>query len=123
MKDDLCEIKDQHFQNYTAFLHEKSRPPSKGGNTSALHIHTFFIDGEKYSFFARGSKQFAYKGETVSFLYRKKEVGEKTYFNVVMQTIVSKDKNGVEQKRGDRSYKQTLRTADARLPGSRREQR
>lgn len=33
------EIKDAKIDEYFTDLKEKSRPPSKGGNTKALHAH------------------------------------------------------------------------------------
>ena len=51
------------------FLREKYRSPSKGGNTKALHSHVLTIDGGQYSFLALGTKQWAYKSDTVSFEY------------------------------------------------------
>lgn len=112
-------ITDQHFEKYRLFLVEKHRPPSRGGNTGALHAHVLFIEGERYSFLALGSQQWAYKSDTVSFAYELKD----GYKNVVRDTFVAVSKSGVPVVRGDRGFKVKLRTADSRMPASRREQR
>lgn len=117
------EIENKAFESYFTYLYEPSRTPSKGGNTSALHLHYMIVDGKEYSFFARGTKKFAYKGELVSFRFTKKKTGEKEYNNVDMQSIFSIDKNGMKHIRGDRTYKKVLRTATQRAPVSRREWR
>ena len=106
--------------DYRAFLFEPGRPPSKGGNTSALHQHAFFVDGVRYSFFARGSRMFIYQGDTVSFDYH---VTPEGYHNVIKRSIVTRDAKGKTVIRGDRRNKTVLRTAPARMPGSRRDRR
>lgn len=106
--------------DYAAFLFEPGRPPSKGGNTTALHQHAFFVDGVRYSFFARGSRMCVYKGDTVSFDYHVTEDG---YHNVLPRSIVTRDAKGKTVIRGDRRHKAVLRTAPAKMPGSRRERR
>ncbi len=93
---------------YTSILFEHSRPPSRGGNTSALHLHRMKIDGEWYTFFSRGSKKLVFKNDTVSFRYILTPEG---YRNVIKHTIVTHDAKGARQYRGDRRYKKTLRTA------------
>jgi hypothetical protein len=115
----LGKVKDRKFESYRLFLHEKHRPPSRGGNTGALHAHVLTIDGEKYSFLALGSQQWAYKSDTVSFKY---EVNN-GYKNIIKDTFVALSKAGAPIVRGNRGFKRTLRTADARMPASRREQR
>jgi hypothetical protein len=112
-------IENKHFQDYRLFLFEKSRPPSKGGNTKALHTHVLTIDGERYSFFALGSQQWAHKSDLVSFEYDLKD----GYKNIVRETFVTVTNAGEPVVRGNRGFKAQLRTADARMPGSRREQR
>jgi hypothetical protein len=106
--------------DYAAFLFEPGRPPSKGGNTTALHTHAFFVDGARYSFFARGSRMFVYKGDTVSFDYHVTDDG---YHNVLPRSIVTRDAKGKTVIRGDRRHKAKLRTAPTKMPGSRRERR
>lgn len=108
-------------EDYKAFLFEPSRPPSKGGNTSALHRHRFRIDGETYSFLARGSRRWVFAGDVVSFDWTFDATG--TYRNVKTETLETWDKNGKFVERGDRRKKQKLRTATSRMPASRREQR
>lgn len=112
-------IENKHFEKYGLFLVEKHRPPSRGGNTSALHSHALTIDGERYSFLALGSQQWAYKPDTVSFDYEIKD----GYKNIVVETFVAISKSGSPIVRGNRGFKPTLRTADSRMPASRREQR
>jgi len=110
-------IKNAKIENYSAFLRENSRPPSKGGNTKALHSHVLTIEGEKYSFLALGTKQWVYKSDTVSFEFEIK--GQ--YKNIKEKTIVTMDKNGNTVMRGNRGFKRQLRTAETRMPVSRRE--
>jgi hypothetical protein len=110
-------IENRKIERYTKYLNEKSRPPSKGGNTGALHSHILIIDNEKYSFLALGSQQWVFKSDTVSFEYEIK--GQ--YKNIVTGTLVTIDEDGNEVIRGNRGYKSRLRTADTRMPASRRE--
>ena len=123
MDDNFFEIHDEHFQAYETYLKEPYRPPSKKGNTKALHLHVITINGEKYSFFALDAQKFAHKGETISFLYKKIDKNEKIYFNIEKHSIITKDAKGNEYQRGNRDSKPKLRTASTRMPGSRREQR
>lgn len=112
MKIEKAKIKD-----YQMYLKEKSRPPSNGGNTKALHSHVLVINGEKYSFLALGSKQWVFKTDLVSFEY---ELNGQ-YKNIKNETLVTVDKNGKEVVRGNRGFKKQLRTSDTRMPVSRRE--
>lgn len=112
-------IENMRIDNYSTFLKEPYRPPSKGGNTNALHCHILEIQGEKYSFVALGSKQLVYKSDTVAFEYEIKD----GYKNIIVDTLTTLDRNGNQVVRGNRGYKNKLRTATARLPGSRRDQR
>ena len=107
----------QKFDTYTTFPKEKSRPPSRGGNTKALHSHCLTFGGESYSFLGLGSKQWAYKSDLVSFEFEIK--GE--YKNIIPESLVTIERNGKEVFRGERGYKKTLRTVESRLPASRRE--
>lgn len=110
-------VSNKKITSYDKFLTEKSRPPSKGGNTKARHSHVIVIEGERYSFIAFDSKQWIFKTDTVSFEY---EVNN-GYKNIIPETIITIDKDGKSVVRGNRGYKKKLRTADTRLPGSRRE--
>lgn len=107
------------IESYRTVLKEPHRPPSRGGNTSALHAHYLSIDAETYSFLALGSRQWVYKSDTVCFEYE--VVGP--YKNIVKETIRTTDAEGREVVRGNRGFKQKLRTALSRLPASRREAR
>jgi hypothetical protein len=103
-------------EDYRTDLREEYRPPSRGGNTSALHAHYLTIAGVGYSFLALGSCRWVYKGDTVSFEYELK--GQ--YRNIKRDTIRTLDSKGCEVVRGNRGFKPKLRTAPARLPGSKR---
>lgn len=107
-------------QNYKAFLQDRYRPPSKGGNTQARHLHVLTIDGLTYSFLAAGSRRWVFKNDTVSFDWTWDATGK--YRNIVAELVITRDKNGDQVARGDFDWK-PLRTAGARLPGSKRERR
>ena len=115
----LLKIENKKITGYSLYLKEASRPPSRGGNTSALHSHVLDIDGEIYSFLARGSQQWVYKSDTVSFEYELNG----TYKNIKQETIVTLDSKKNTVVRGNRGYKKQLLTAKTRLPASKREQR
>lgn len=108
-------------EDYKAILKEPSRPPSKGGNTSAIHQHRLRIDGETYSFLARGARRWVFSGDVVSFDWKFDSTG--TYRNVQVETFETTDKIGQSVERGDRRMKKQWRTATPRMPASRREQR
>lgn len=117
---EIGRVEAAEVEEYWAVLKEFYRAPSRGGNTSALHLHFLRIGGEKYSFFARGSKKWVYKGDKVSFAYRMTPEG---YRNVVRSSVVTFDKDGRPVTRGDRRWKPVLRSAPQRAPCSRRERR
>ncbi|HDL8239499.1 TPA: hypothetical protein U5D93_003498 [Yersinia enterocolitica] len=110
-------LENKKISDYQIYLKEKSRPPSRGGNTKALHQHVVTIDGEQFSFLANDSKKWIFKSDKVSFDY----VLNGVYKNIERESIVTTDKNGVVITRGNRFYHKKLRVADSRLPGSRRE--
>ena len=112
-------IQNQKISDYFTLLVEYSRPPSKGGNKNANHRHLIKIDGQEYSFFALGFRQWIYKEDTVSFDYEIRN----GYMNIIKQSIVTRDKHGNIVVRGNRNFKPQLRSVPARLPASRREQR
>lgn len=74
---------------------------------------------EKYSFLALGSQRWAYKSDAISFEFEVKNC----YKNIIKETFVTISAQGKQVVRDDRGYKKKLRTADARTPASRREQR
>lgn len=111
-------VERAEFESYGVHLKDKSRPPSRGGNTRAWHQHIITISGERYSFLATWSGKFVYKGETVSFDWEWDESGK--YRNVDVTTVVAVSKASVEIIRGDRGTKK-WRTADTRLPARRSE--
>lgn len=106
------------FDEYNTYLFEKSRPPSRGGNTGALHTHFIKIGGETYSFFAVGAKKWAFKGDQIRFSF---VIKDGKYRNADRESIEVRDKGGNPVVRGDRSHKSKLRTADTRLPARRSE--
>nr|DAZ31452.1 MAG TPA: hypothetical protein [Caudoviricetes sp.] len=110
-------VSNKKISSYEKILTEKSRPPSKGGNSKARHTHIITIDGERFSFIAFDSKQWIFKTDTVNFEYE----NNNGYKNIIPQSIVTTDKDGKRIVRGNRGYTKKLRTADTRLPGSRRE--
>lgn len=116
---DKLGVENKQITSYGLFLKESSRPPSRGGNTKALHSHTLEINGEKYSFLALGSQQWVFKTDFVSFEY---EINN-GYKNIIKESIVTTDRSGKAVTPGNRGFKTQLRTAPARIPGSRREQR
>jgi hypothetical protein len=113
-------IENAPVEHYGAYLKDKYRPPSKGGNTGAWHQHVLTIGGEKYSFLARGSRKWVFASDLVSFEWDWDET--KQYRNIKPETVVAKDKGGKLVRRGDRTSK-PWRTAETRMPASRREQR
>ena len=117
-KKTLHRVEGVQIDDYKTFLKENSRPPSRGGDTSALHIHTVIIDEDRYSFFARGSKRWIFQGDLASFDY---EVTPEWHRNIVRDSIVTVDQKGEVQLRGDRRRKPKFRTSVTRMPGSRRE--
>lgn len=112
-------IEGAQIAGYRLALIEPYRPPSRGGNTSALHRHYLNIGGETYSFCARGSQQWVFKSDHVWFDYQVNE----GYRNVLKQTFRTTDSSGHLVIRGNRGYKLTLRSTPSRLPASRREAR
>lgn len=105
------------FEHYGKYLKEPSRPPSRGGNTRALHQHVITIRGQKYSFLALGSQQWAFKSDNVSFEY---DVVN-GYKNIDKSTFKTVDSNGKVVVRGNRGTKPKLRTAQTRMPAKRSE--
>jgi hypothetical protein len=113
-------LENVRISDYKTFLVEFSRPPSKGGNTSAMHAHTVWVDDRKFSFWARGACKFIFKDDKANFEYFETEDG---YLNILPHTIVCRDAKGKTVRRGDRRSKTKLRSAPTRLPASRREAR
>lgn len=113
-------IEMQPIEAYATWLIEPSRPPSKGGNSRALHSHRLTIGGEHYSFLALGTRRWVFADDKVSFDFVTTPEG---YRNIQSWTIRTFDKNGKAVLRGIRGRKPTLRAAAARMPGSRRESR
>lgn len=112
-----CEF--DHFDDYSAGHVEKYRPPSKGGNTSAIHAHRIEIEGEGYYFMARGSRQWVYKGGRGRFAWYTKD----NRCIILRGTLQIWDKDSNPVTRGDHRAKRKQRTAETRMPVSRREMR
>ena len=107
MKDKInFSIENKKIEKYTKTLLEKYRPPSRKGNTGALHMHILTIDGIKYSFKALGYKQWVFKSDKISFNY----VDNNGYRNILIDSIKTIDKNGNIVIRGNRETKQKTRT-------------
>jgi hypothetical protein len=113
-------VEHAKVEKYDAYLKDLSRPPSKGGNTQARHLHVLTINGERYSFLAAGTKRWAYKSDTISFDWQWDKTGK--YRNIAPESVTAWDGKGNKVARGNFDWK-PLRTAPARLPGSRRERR
>ena len=113
-------VENAEVQSYGAYLKDKSRPPSKGGNTSAWHQHVLRIEGEAYSFLARGARKWVFASDRVSFEWDWDET--KKYRNINPASMTTVDRQGAPVRRGDRTSK-PWRTAATRTPASRREQR
>ncbi|EPA9111044.1 MAG: hypothetical protein E7G96_02710 [Serratia liquefaciens] len=113
----IYKVSGKKISEYQIYLIEKSRPPSRGGNGKALHSHVVIIDGVKYSFLANDSRRWIFKSDTVSFEYKI----ENGFNNIVRESITTLDNQGIPIIRGNRGYTKKMRTADTRLPGSRRE--
>lgn len=105
-------------ENYAVRLVEFARPPSKGGNGSALHSHSFDVAGERYYFYALGRGQWVYKTDLVSFTYYIDTNGLR---KVRKQTLRTVDGKGKAVKRGNRGFKNQLRTSPGKVPGRRRD--
>lgn len=111
-------IERAEIEHYGTYLKEKSRPPSRGGNSGAWHQHVITIAGAKYSFLAPWSGKLVYKGETVSFNWDWDLSGK--FRNAELESVVAIKPNGEEIWRGNRHNKK-WRTADTRPPGRRSE--
>lgn len=111
-------VEKTKVDDYKAFLKDKYRPPSKGGNTRAWHQHVLTIKGEKYSFLALGARKWVFKDDLVSFEWDWDETRQ--YRNIDPDSVQVWNASGQEVVRGERGSKH-WRSADTRLPGSRRE--
>jgi hypothetical protein len=94
-------------QKYTAFLKDKHRPPSKGGNTRAWHQHALIVDGERYSFLALGAKKWVYASDTVTFDWEWDNTRQ--YRNIEAASVRAFDNEGKPVVRGLRGDKENRR--------------
>jgi hypothetical protein len=115
---DRHHLNDVQITEYTTFLNEPYRPPSKGGNTKAWHRHALTIEGVKYSFLAQGAKKWIYKTDRVSFQWQLDKSGK--YRNILYWTIATIDKDGKPVKRGLRDRSKPRRTAPYKLSSAMR---
>jgi len=113
-------IENVKVEKYRVVLKDKYRPPSKGGNTMALHLHVLFVRGKGYSFLNAGSRKFVFKSDTVSFEWKWDGTGK--YRNIDPESIAVHDKNGSKVVRQAPASKR-WRIAETRTPASRREER
>lgn len=113
-------VENAKVEKYRTFLKDKYRPPSKGGNTGAWHLHVLQVNGESYSFLNAGSQKFVFKKDTVSFEWAWDDTGK--YRNIKPTSIIVRDENGNSVVRQIAASKK-WRTAEARMPVSRRENR
>lgn len=117
----IVKVEQKYVHHYGAYLKENSRPPSRGGNTGAWHQHVLTVEGEKYSFVARGAKKWVFAKDLVTFEWEWD--ASQRYRNIKPETLFVTDKDGERKIRGDRSSKSQSRTAVTRPPVSRREER
>ncbi|MCD8428489.1 hypothetical protein [Tenacibaculum finnmarkense] len=110
-------IENSKIEKYSSVLLEPSRPPSRGGNTKALHMHIITISDKEFSFKALGTKQWIFKTDYVTFQY---EINN-TYNNIILDTLITIDKKGDTIKRGIREEKEKQRIVQSRPPASRKE--
>src|SRR3546814_7945345 len=97
------------IEDYRTGLREPSRPPSKGGNTAALHGHSIKIGDAWFSFLALGAQKWVFASDTVTFDWAWDASGK--YRNIVKDSVRTLDKNGTPVVRGNRGSQTTLRTA------------
>lgn len=107
------------IDDYRTGLREPSRPPSKGGNTVALHGHSIKIGDAWFSFLALGAQKWVFASDSVTFDWAWD--ASVKYRNIVKDSVRTLDKNGTPVVRGNRGSKPTLRTAQTRLPARRSE--
>lgn len=106
------------LEKYGIYLKDKSRPPSKGGNTKAWHQHVISVAGVTYSFLALGAKKWAFSSDQITF--RWSWGSTERYRNIDSETLEVWDKAGNPVIRGIRGFK-PWRTAETRLPARRSE--
>ncbi len=82
-------IENKKIDGYDLYLKERNKS-SKVKKNQARHSHVITIEGEKYSFIARGNKQRVYKTDTISFEFQVKN----GHNNIDKSTIVTLDENG-----------------------------
>ena len=104
---EIRKIVSVSIDDYKKTLWESARPPSRGGNTKALHRHSMEINGDWYSFFALGAQQWAFKGDILKFDYI---LTPKGYRNIIKKTVSTTDKKGNLVHRGNRGFKKQLRS-------------
>ena len=82
-------IENKKIESYDLYLKERNKS-SKIKKSQARHSHVIMIEGQKYSFIARGNKQRVYKTDSISFEFQIKN----GHNNIDKSTIVTHDENG-----------------------------
>lgn len=82
-------IENKKIESYDLYLKERNKS-SKIKKSQARHSHVIMIEGQKYSFIARGNKQRVYKTDSISFEFQVKN----GHNNIDKSTIVTHDENG-----------------------------
>jgi hypothetical protein len=111
-------IERKLIQRYGAYLKDKHRPPSRGGNTRAWHLHVLTIDDKTYSFLALGARKWAFLRDVVTFDWNWDE--SRSYRNVDRDSFKAFRPTGEFVRRGIRGDK-PWRIAETRLPARRKE--
>lgn len=101
-------IKPVISDDYKTVLLEPHRPPSRGGNSRAVHSHQIVIEGVKYYFTAVGTKHWVFSTDSVEFAWYYNKNGLRI---ILKGTIMTIDKKGEHKDRGDKSVKRKQRFA------------
>ena len=90
----IKKIENKTIESYDLYLKERNKS-SKIKKNQARHSHVIMIEGQKYSFIARGKKQRVFKTDSVSFDYQVKN----GHNNIDKNTIITLDDKGELVKR------------------------
>ena len=82
-------LENKKIESYDLYLKERNKL-SKVKKTQARHSHVIMIEGQKYSFIARGNKQRVFKTDSISFDFQVKN----GHNNIDKSTIVTHNENG-----------------------------
>jgi hypothetical protein len=81
------EVKDARVESYAVSLSEYVSPPATGSKPDALHLHSLQIDGENYTFHARGRERMIASDETVDFRYVLTSEGRRMVLNHTISAL------------------------------------